>query len=71
MRQWIQTSCWKCREENLVDNGDASDLTGVDVEGFVCWSCKSNNAFDDEGNGVETDEEQFDDGLPVPSKGTP
>jgi hypothetical protein len=70
MKNWIQSICWNCKEHNIIDNGDVSDLTVPDVEGFKCWNCKSNNLFDEEGDAIETTEEQFDDGLPMPKRKT-
>lgn len=68
MRQWIEANCWNCSAPNLIDNGDISDLTIGDIEGFKCYHCKTNNVFDDEGNCIETDEDQdqLDDGYAVP-----
>lgn len=66
MRQWVQISCAHCDTENLVDNGDVEDLTVDDISGFKCHACQGNNVFDDEGESQQTDEEQLDDGKPVP-----
>ena len=71
MKMWFESNCCNCKTPNLIDNGFCSDLTVADIEGFVCWKCKANNAFDDEGATVPSQEEQIDDGYPVPQSPDP
>lgn len=58
MNQWLEMNCPRCRVNNWIDNGDPTDLTVNDVEGFQCWHCGANFVLcDDEFE--ETDEPQF------------
>jgi hypothetical protein len=36
---WYRIICPKCEFSNWVNNGDESDLSGVDIEGYKCWQC--------------------------------
>ena len=49
MFTWLEISCPCCGVVNWVDNGDTSDLTAPDQEGYQCWKCrKFFNLNDDE-----------------------
>ena len=71
MRSWIEARCCHCNTANLIDDGDTSDMTVMDVEGFVCWKCETNNEFTEDGDVVASQEDQIDQGLPVPQSPDP
>lgn len=58
MNQWLEITCPHCHVNNWIDNGDPTDMTGFDVEGFQCWHCGDNFLFDGD-RFEETDESQF------------
>jgi len=37
MNSWLELSCPECFAINWLDNGDPTDMTGFDQEGFTCW----------------------------------
>lgn len=59
---WFAEDCVNCGECNMVYNGDTNDWTVQDVEGFICWSCKTSNSFSEDGEPELSDEDYFDDG---------
>lgn len=67
MDTWYNPHCPTCGKVNWVSNGDISDLTVEDVEGFMCWSCEQSWQFPEEIDGelIATDE-SFDFGLQTP-----
>lgn len=38
---WYKIWCDKCGVVNWLCDGDTSDMTGVDVEGFICHKCQA------------------------------
>ena len=36
---WYKECCPKCETVNWICNGDESDLSGIDIDGFKCRSC--------------------------------
>jgi len=48
IESWIKCRCSKCKRINWVNQGDTTDLTGVDVEIVKCWSCGEESTCDDE-----------------------
>ena len=42
----LNEPCEACHATNYVDLGDMEDVTGVDYEGFQCWSCNKQNLFE-------------------------
>ena len=72
---WYKSHCSKCNTINWISNGDTSDLSGVDVEGYKCWKCGNIEYFGDEEhyefekdiNGWESKEDiQWELGLEAP-----
>ena len=57
---WYSSRCPKCSATNFVNNGDTSDLTVFDVEGFRCWNCHTAWLLDDDGDDGEF---HFEDGI--------
>jgi formylglycine-generating enzyme required for sulfatase activity len=41
MNSLFEIPCPKCRKSNLIDNGDTTDQTVIDVQEFKCWNCGS------------------------------
>lgn len=39
MNTYYELACAWCKADNLVDNGDTSDMTVPDVDSFKCWKC--------------------------------
>ena len=68
---WLEVYCCHCNTANLIDNGDCEDLTVEDVGGFVCWKCETNNAFEEDGQIVLSQEDEIDQGYPVPQSPDP
>lgn len=61
---WYKILCCGCDAVNWVCDGDTSDLTGRDVEGFVCRLCGVPNPMVvDE----STDPEEYEIGLENPN----
>lgn len=53
MNSWIEAICPECGRTNWLDNGDPADMTGFDVDGFVCWNCGKSFTMEEE----ESDED--------------
>ena len=64
---WYEMRCASCLAVNFVYDGDTSDLSGVDVDGFVCWECNTNNEISDDGHIVLSQEDQLTIGERIPS----
>ncbi len=45
---WYKESCPECGTINWICNGDESDLSGVDVDGYKCRKCGYIHYFGDE-----------------------
>jgi len=64
---WWKVSCLTCDTANWLNQGDVTDMTVPDVEGFRCWSCEAlNNILEDRVDEVESDDVYYVDGLPEP-----
>ena len=37
---WYKNHCPKCKAVNWVNNGDETDITAIDIEGYKCRKCK-------------------------------
>ena len=48
MFNWLELFCPNCDTTNWVDNGDPTDVTGFDTEGYQCWKCKKEFTLDNE-----------------------
>ena len=46
---WYKEYCPKCETVNWVCNGDESNLSGVDLDGYKCRKCGHIEFFGDEG----------------------
>ena len=74
MNTWIEDYCPSCKSANFINNGDVSDLTGMDVEGFICWKCKKKIAISEDGDELTVSDDDnlyFKEGVdmqPVKSK---
>ena len=44
---WYKEDCKGCGALNWVCNGDESDMSGVDVDGFKCRKCGVITSFDE------------------------
>lgn len=53
---WYKIWCPFCDHINWVCNGDASDLTAVDVDGFRCCDCGNDVSLD----GTDVTDGDFD-----------
>ena len=59
---WYKERCPKCNTINWICNGDESDLTGIDIDGYKCRKCghieylghKEDYEFDAEMGGWES-----------------
>lgn len=60
MTIWLELNCGKCSTINWLCAGDPQDISGVDPEGFICWSCKSHNIIDQDGEMVIIDRSDHD-----------
>jgi len=45
---WYKSYCSKCDTINWICNGDESDLSDVDIDGYKCWKCGNIEYFGDE-----------------------
>ncbi|GAG89754.1 unnamed protein product [marine sediment metagenome] len=36
---YYSEKCPKCNKKNFWYAGDGSDITGIDIEALICWSC--------------------------------
>lgn len=48
-------NCSRCREYNVVNNGDVNDWSAIDVSGIKCCKCGYQNMFDEEDQGEGDD----------------
>lgn len=65
MGSWIEEQC-TCGTINWLFDGDPTDETRPDIEGFLCYMCKlANPMFDDEPGDLE----RYEIGLKCPPKG--
>ena len=39
MEKWYKEFCPKCDSSNWLNNGDETDLTGLDIEAIKCHNC--------------------------------
>jgi hypothetical protein len=63
---WINASCPGCDKANWLNNGDVSDMTVTDVNGFKCWNCGKCFTFDDE-EYMDPGETDFEEGQKKPT----
>lgn len=42
---WYKIRCDKCNIVNWLCDGDTSDLTQLDINGFICYKCKAAHSF--------------------------
>ena len=73
----MQTETWykiwcKCGTINWLCDGEISDLTQPDIEGFICHKCKTSHSFiEDDPAWIEVlggdDPENYDVGLEQPT----
>jgi len=45
METWHKMWCDKCGVLNWVCDGDITDMTRPDIDGFICYKCKTSYAF--------------------------
>ena len=45
---WYKEWCPKCKAINWICNGDESDLSGIDIDGYKCRKCGHIEYFGDE-----------------------
>jgi hypothetical protein len=43
---WYKIWCDDCQTVNWVCDGDISDMTQLDIDGFVCRKCRKLHIFD-------------------------
>ena len=65
MDAWYEISCADCGTRNLVDNGDITDCTVSDIDGFICYMCDAWNCIDECGEVDLTNEKPWDKGYPI------
>ena len=49
MESWYTEYCPKCNSKNWINNGDESDITGIDIDTIKCWKCSSVSLITPEG----------------------
>ena len=45
---WHKVTCEECNTKNWLYDGNVSDLSGVDIDGFRCRKCGNVEVFDEE-----------------------
>lgn len=66
---WYKIWCDKCNTVNWICDGNVSDLTQPDIEGFICRQCKVAHSFSDQTMiemGIGIDPEYFEIGKEKP-----
>ncbi|UCG02460.1 MAG: hypothetical protein JSW11_00410 [Candidatus Heimdallarchaeota archaeon] len=66
METWYKIICDQCDSVNWVCDGDTSDLTVLDVNGFVCWQCEKIHDFYPDIS-ISDDPENYEIGLKKPT----
>lgn len=66
---WFSCPCRKCGVVNWLYDGDPTDETRPDIEGFICCKCNESHTFSDEIElemGIGDDPDSFELGLEKP-----
>ena len=66
IESWYKIWCANCNKPNWVCNGDESDVTTKDVDGFVCHNCGSKYSL---GSSQFDDMDDYEVGLDNPKEG--